>query len=53
MRCGQPLIGPTNRRCREDETILNSLLSNVSKGVIFDTRPKNLATSSKGKGIEI
>uniref|UniRef100_A0A914C300 Myotubularin phosphatase domain-containing protein n=1 Tax=Acrobeloides nanus TaxID=290746 RepID=A0A914C300_9BILA len=50
VRCGQPLIGPTNRRCREDETILNSLLSNVSKGVIFDTRPKNLATSSKGKG---
>uniref|UniRef100_A0A914R681 Myotubularin phosphatase domain-containing protein n=1 Tax=Parascaris equorum TaxID=6256 RepID=A0A914R681_PAREQ len=32
VRCGQPLIGPTNRRCKEDETILNALLSSTSKG---------------------
>ncbi|KAI1725711.1 myotubularin-like phosphatase domain-containing protein [Ditylenchus destructor] len=32
IRCAQPLIGPTNRRCKEDETIINTLLSSVSKG---------------------
>ncbi|KAH7701803.1 MTM-9 protein, partial [Aphelenchoides avenae] len=50
IRCGQPLIGPTSRRCKEDETILNSLLSRVSKGVIFDTRAKASAVASKAKG---
>uniref|UniRef100_A0A915D9J4 Myotubularin phosphatase domain-containing protein n=1 Tax=Ditylenchus dipsaci TaxID=166011 RepID=A0A915D9J4_9BILA len=49
VRCSQPLIGPTNRRCKEDETIINSLLSR-SKGVIFDTRSKLASQSSKGKG---
>lgn len=38
-------------RCKEDETILNSLLSTASKGVIFDTRSKSLAIASKGRGI--
>ncbi|VDK64215.1 unnamed protein product [Onchocerca ochengi] len=50
IRCGQPLVGPTNRRCKEDETILNSLLSSTSKGVIVDTRTKTLAQSAKNKG---
>jgi myotubularin-related protein 9 len=52
FRCGQPLIGPTNRRCKEDEVILRYLLSlnAVSKGVIFDTRPKAIATAARGKG---
>ncbi|KAL3981826.1 Myotubularin-related protein 9 [Acanthocheilonema viteae] len=49
IRCGQPLVGPTNRRCKEDETILNSLLSSTSKGVIVDTRTKALAQSAKNK----
>ncbi|CAB3397704.1 unnamed protein product [Caenorhabditis bovis] len=49
IRCGQPLIGPTNRRCREDETILNSLLT-VNRGFIIDTRTKTAATSAKAKG---
>ncbi|PAV69151.1 hypothetical protein WR25_20585 [Diploscapter pachys] len=49
MRCGQPLIGPTNRRCKEDETILNSLLSST-RGFIVDTRSKNVASSSRSKG---
>lgn len=49
IRCGQPLVGPTNRRCKEDETILNCLLS-TSKGVIVDTRSKALAQSAKSKG---
>lgn len=50
IRCGQPLVGPGNRRCKEDETILNSLLSSTSKGVIVDTRTKAVAHSAKNKG---
>ncbi|CAD6185600.1 unnamed protein product [Caenorhabditis auriculariae] len=49
MRCGQPLIGPTNRRCREDEVIINSLLT-ISKGFIIDTRSKTVANAAKAKG---
>nr|CDQ00508.1 BMA-MTM-9, isoform e [Brugia malayi] len=49
IRCGQPLVGPTNRRCKEDETILNSLLSSTSKGVIVDTRTKAVAQNAKNK----
>uniref|UniRef100_A0A183EW54 Myotubularin phosphatase domain-containing protein n=1 Tax=Gongylonema pulchrum TaxID=637853 RepID=A0A183EW54_9BILA len=49
LRCGQPLVGPTNRRCKEDETILNCLLS-ISKGVIVDTRSKTLAQNARSKG---
>ncbi|KAI3418379.1 hypothetical protein GPALN_009700 [Globodera pallida] len=50
VRCGQPLIGPTNRRCKEDEVILNAFLSKFSKGMIFDTRTKLVAQTSRGKG---
>lgn len=50
MRCGQPLIGPANRRCKEDESILNAVLSSTSKGIILDTRSKQIASSSKNKG---
>lgn len=50
VRCGQPLIGPANRRCKEDETILNALLSSASKGVILDTRSKQLAQNTKSRG---
>ncbi|GMT06952.1 hypothetical protein PENTCL1PPCAC_29126 [Pristionchus entomophagus] len=49
MRCGQPLVGPTNRRCKGDETILNTLLT-TERGVIVDTRPKNVGADSKRKG---
>ncbi|VDN04858.1 unnamed protein product [Thelazia callipaeda] len=51
IRCGQPLIGPVNRRCKEDETILKSLLSSTSKGVIVDTRTRALAQSAKSRGV--
>ncbi|KAL3119689.1 hypothetical protein niasHT_009635 [Heterodera trifolii] len=50
VRCAQPLIGPTNRRCKEDEVILNAFLSKFSKGMIFDTRTKLVAQTSRGKG---
>lgn len=50
VRCGQPLIGPANRRCKEDEVILNALLSSGSKGVVIDVRSKQLGQNSKAKG---
>ncbi|KAL6724353.1 hypothetical protein Aduo_019249 [Ancylostoma duodenale] len=49
MRCGQPLIGPTNRRCKEDENILKSLLT-VNRGAIIDTRAKQIAQNARSKG---
>ncbi|CAO4378781.1 unnamed protein product [Caenorhabditis nigoni] len=49
VRCSQPLIGPTNRRCREDETILNSLIT-INRGYIIDTRSKSAASAAKAKG---
>uniref|UniRef100_A0A1I8BBQ0 Myotubularin phosphatase domain-containing protein n=1 Tax=Meloidogyne hapla TaxID=6305 RepID=A0A1I8BBQ0_MELHA len=49
-RCGQPLIGPTSRRCKEDEVILNSMLSKFSQGLIYDTRTKLTAQTSRGRG---
>ncbi|KAF7632756.1 Myotubularin phosphatase domain-containing protein [Meloidogyne graminicola] len=48
-RCGQPLIGPTSRRCKEDEIILNSMLSKFSQGLIYDTRSKLIAQTSRGR----
>lgn len=50
MRCGQPLIGPTNRRCKEDENILKSLLT-VNRGTIIDTRAKQIAQNARSKGL--
>ncbi|KAK6033768.1 hypothetical protein OSTOST_00070, partial [Ostertagia ostertagi] len=49
VRCGQPLIGPTNRRCKEDENILKSLLAH-NRGTIIDTRAKHIAQSARSKG---
>uniref|UniRef100_A0A0N5AGS3 Myotubularin phosphatase domain-containing protein n=1 Tax=Syphacia muris TaxID=451379 RepID=A0A0N5AGS3_9BILA len=50
VHCGQPLIGPTNRRCKEDEIIINSLLPSSSKGVIVDVRSKQIGQGAKAKG---
>ncbi|KAK0396939.1 hypothetical protein QR680_001918 [Steinernema hermaphroditum] len=49
MRCGQPLVGPTGRRCREDFEILRCLLVN-NKGYIVDTRSKQQAQNARNKG---
>uniref|UniRef100_A0A7E4W328 Myotubularin phosphatase domain-containing protein n=1 Tax=Panagrellus redivivus TaxID=6233 RepID=A0A7E4W328_PANRE len=50
VRTSQPLLGPTNRRCTEDEVILNAYLGNTTKGFIFDTRPKSLILAAKARG---
>uniref|UniRef100_A0A0K0F2Q0 Myotubularin-related protein MTM-9 (projected from Caenorhabditis elegans ortholog mtm-9) n=1 Tax=Strongyloides venezuelensis TaxID=75913 RepID=A0A0K0F2Q0_STRVS len=50
IRCGQPLVGPTNRRCKEDEVIVNSFLAPGQKGIIYDTRPKTITFFAQGLG---
>jgi myotubularin-related protein 9 len=53
LRCGEPLCGPNQKRCREDINLLNSSLQ-LDKGHIMDTRTKQLALqhTSKGGGFE-
>ncbi|CAD5207811.1 unnamed protein product [Bursaphelenchus okinawaensis] len=50
IRCSQPLVSPTNRRCKEDEFVLNDLLSPKARGVIFDTRTEAIASAARAKG---
>lgn len=50
MRSGQPLVGPSGRRCREDEKLLNAALRPGKRGYIIDTRTANVAQMSKNKG---
>lgn len=37
LRSSQPLSGPGAKRCRSDETLLNSVLGRSKKGLIVDT----------------
>lgn len=37
LRSSQPLSGPGVKRCRSDETLLNSVLGRSKKGLIVDT----------------
>lgn len=50
MRCSQPLTGPNNKRCKEDEKLLNAVLGIGRKGYIIDTRSLAAAKSSQAKG---
>ncbi len=54
MRCGQPLLGPSKKRCKEDEMLLKANLQMGKKGFIFDLRDGNSLKSitSKGGGYE-
>lgn len=49
LRSSQPMIG-NQRRCREDERLLNAALTLNQKGYIIDTRPQSLALSAKNRG---
>ncbi|XP_064382169.1 myotubularin-related protein 9-like [Halichondria panicea] len=55
IKCGQPLVGPTSKRCREDVSILNACLPGLSKGKVMDIRSQSIAQQhmSKGGGTEI
>ncbi|KAL3180796.1 hypothetical protein MRX96_037220 [Rhipicephalus microplus] len=50
MRCSQPLVGTTMRRCNGDEELLKSVLMGGKKGFIIDTRTQNVAQLAKTKG---
>ncbi|XP_050307149.1 myotubularin-related protein 9 [Anthonomus grandis grandis] len=50
MRCSQPLTSNSNKRCRSDERILNSILGPYKKGYIIDTRSPGLINHYKSKG---
>ncbi len=54
MRCAQPLLGPSKKRCKEDEMLLKANLQMGKKGFIFDLRDVNSLKSitSKGGGYE-
>ncbi|EDO33774.1 predicted protein [Nematostella vectensis] len=55
MRSGEPLCGSmSNKRCKEDEKLVNSALGSMKKGMIVDTRstPAVMNSRSKGGGLE-
>ena len=56
FRCSQPLVGLANKRCNEDEAVLEAVkcLSKAQRLSIFDCRPKINAWGNRiaGKGFE-
>ncbi|GFQ68442.1 myotubularin-related protein 9, partial [Trichonephila clavata] len=50
LRSSQPMIGANNRRCKEDERLLNVVLGSGKKGYIIDTRSQNIALLARTKG---
>ncbi|KAG1666790.1 Myotubularin-related protein 9 [Nymphon striatum] len=50
LRSSQPMTGQNNKRCKEDERLLNSVLSSGKRGFIIDTRSQNLAQLAKTRG---
>ncbi|XP_036403440.1 myotubularin-related protein 1a isoform X2 [Megalops cyprinoides] len=58
VRCSQPLVGPSDRRCKEDERYLQTIMdanAQSHKLTIFDARQSSVAESNKAKdgGYEI
>ncbi|CAC5416013.1 MTMR9 [Mytilus coruscus] len=51
MRCSQPLTGMNNKRCKEDERMVNSVMGRGNKGYIIDTRSPSAAKSAQNKGM--
>ncbi|KAK9504100.1 hypothetical protein O3M35_010517 [Rhynocoris fuscipes] len=50
IRSSQPLTGPNNRRSREDEKLVNSVITPGKRGYILDTRTQTLAQTAKTRG---
>lgn len=50
LRSGQPMVGLGNKRCKEDEKLINAALKEKKKGMIVDTRSQAAAINSKSKG---
>lgn len=49
VRSGQPMIGPSNKRCKDDEKLMNTIIGN-KRGYIIETRTQNIAQLAKTKG---
>ncbi|XP_062868259.1 myotubularin-related protein 1b isoform X2 [Trichomycterus rosablanca] len=52
VRCGQPQVGPSDRRCKEDERYLQTILdanAQSHKLCIFDARQSSVAETNKSK----
>lgn len=41
------MTGPTSKRCKEDERLINSVLGPGKRGYIIDTRTQTLAQAAK------
>ncbi|XP_071959434.1 myotubularin-related protein 9-like isoform X1 [Antedon mediterranea] len=54
LRSSQPLTGQSDKRCKDDEKLLNACLDTSHRGYIIDTRSQNasLASRTKGGGFE-
>ncbi|XP_032565737.1 myotubularin-related protein 9-like isoform X1 [Chiroxiphia lanceolata] len=50
LRSSQPLTGPNRRRCREDETLLGTILDEGERGFIIDTRSAQAAKQARMTG---
>lgn len=52
MRCSQPLVGPSDRRCKEDERFLQIIMdanAQSHKLTVFDARQSSVADTNKAK----
>ncbi|TSL34627.1 Myotubularin-related protein 1 [Bagarius yarrelli] len=52
VRCSQPLVGPSDRRCKEDERYLQTIMdanAQSHKLSIFDARQSTVADTNKAK----
>ncbi|XP_043829761.1 myotubularin-related protein 1 isoform X9 [Dromiciops gliroides] len=52
-RCSQPLVGPNDKRCKEDEKYLQTIMdanAQSHKLLIFDARQNSVADTNKAKG---
>uniref|UniRef100_UPI0037E965B4 myotubularin-related protein 1a isoform X2 n=1 Tax=Semicossyphus pulcher TaxID=241346 RepID=UPI0037E965B4 len=52
VRCSQPLVGPSDRRCKEDERFLQIIMdanAQSHKLSIFDARQSSVAVTNKAK----
>ncbi|XP_025061126.1 myotubularin-related protein 1 isoform X2 [Alligator sinensis] len=52
-RCSQPLIGPNDKHCKEDEKYLQTIMdanAQSHKLIIFDARQNSVADANKVKG---
>lgn len=50
MRSSQPLTGTNNKRCKEDEKLINATLRPGKRGYIIDTRSLNVAQQARARG---